>query len=76
MGPKAINSMVEVNAHRHVMGEDGKRQCTMPEAHRPKNLKPKQRKQPKTTNRKKQKLNGGNFEYRYSYFKNMTGAIY
>ena len=53
MGPKVSSGLVEVKAHRHVMGEDGKRHCTMPEAHRPKTLKPKQ---PKTTSRKKRKL--------------------
>ena len=53
MGPK--NSTREVKAHRHVMGEDGKRHWTMPEAHRPKNVKPKQPKDPET-GRKKQKL--------------------
>ena len=56
MGPKVSSGLVEVKAHRHVMGEDGKRHCTMPEAHRPKTLKPKQPKQPKTTSRKKRKL--------------------
>ena len=56
MGPKVSSGLVEVKAHRHVLGEDGKRHCTMPEAHRPKTLKPKQPKQPKTTSRKKQKL--------------------
>ena len=50
MGPK--NSTGEVKAHRHVMGEDGKRHRTMPEAHRPKNVKPKQPKEPKTDRRK------------------------
>ena len=55
MGSKASSTLVEVKAHRHVMGEDGKRHCTMPEAHRPKTLKPKQPK-PKTTSRKKRKL--------------------
>ena len=56
MGPK--NSSGEVKAHRHVMGEDGKRHCTMPEAHRPKNIKPKQPKEPKEpkTSRRKRKL--------------------
>ena len=56
MGPKVSSGLVEVKAHRQVMGEDGKRHCTMPEAHRPKTLKPKQPKQPKITSRKKQKL--------------------
>ena len=56
MGPKVSSGLVEVKAHRHVLGEDRKRHCTMPEAHRPKTLKPKQPKQPKTTSRKKRKL--------------------